>query len=501
MANIWATKTGNWSDTTVWNLGRLPTNGDVVAANGYTVTINMDLTGTNAPAAIQTSNIGGTAGGTFSIASNRQIGDASNVISVGGTGSTTTVITIQAGTYNVNFYVNVTGVSGSGAHGILNYSTGTVTVTGNATGGSSSYASGIHNSSTGTVSVTGNATGGSDSNAYGIRNNSTGTVSVTGNATGGSGSGAHGILNYSTGTVSVTGNVVPASSTNATGVYNSSTGTITINGDVYGGRNQPSAFANNGIITINGDLRWDNANSNTAAISTGVDGKIILNGNVMHLYATTGNYGTTLTVGRVLMRNGANTYTAYAEDNGTGVATGNPVMHYGTSLHSGSMPNESNVRYGTAYGPGDSRTGTCYVPSPASVLYGVPVDNTVGTATIDAASIASAVWNALRSSYSTTGTFGAVSEWAGGGGGSNSISGTVVSDSGNNSYMFKTDLSGTLIKYVGMFLQFDSTAAAATEIREIVDFNPTTQVVTVNKSFSVAPAAGDTFKLIGYSGR
>ncbi len=101
----------------------------------------------------------------------------------------------------------------------------------------------------------------------------------------------------------------------------------------------------------------------------------------------------TLTSGRVLLRNGANNYTAYAEDNGNGVATGNPMMHYGTNLHTGSMPSEDDVRYGVSYGPGGAYTGSCHVPAPESVLYGVPVDDTVGTAAVDRESIRAAVWD------------------------------------------------------------------------------------------------------------
>jgi len=37
MATITATKSGNWSDITVWDLGRVPIAGDDVALAGYTI--------------------------------------------------------------------------------------------------------------------------------------------------------------------------------------------------------------------------------------------------------------------------------------------------------------------------------------------------------------------------------------------------------------------------------------------------------------------------------
>ena len=44
MANRYAVATGNWSDTATWDGGTLPTAGDVVRPNGFTVTIDVDVT-------------------------------------------------------------------------------------------------------------------------------------------------------------------------------------------------------------------------------------------------------------------------------------------------------------------------------------------------------------------------------------------------------------------------------------------------------------------------
>ncbi|GIW59032.1 MAG: hypothetical protein KatS3mg087_0098 [Patescibacteria group bacterium] len=78
----------------------------------------------------------------------------------------------------------------------------------------------------------------------------------------------------------------------------------------------------------------------------------------------------------------------------------------------------------------------------------------------------------------------------------------VVADTSNTATTFKTDLSASSAdRYVGMVIKFAKTAAAADEVREIVYFDPTTSKVTLNKALSVVPNAGDTFYLVGYSGR
>lgn len=67
-----------------------------------------------------------------------------------------------------------------------------------------------------------------------------------------------------------------------------------------------------------------------------------------------------------------------------GVATGHPATN--------------NVRTGVVYGPTNNLTGTCAVPPAAAVSVGVPVDNTVGTAQLDANALAIALDAALTAS-------------------------------------------------------------------------------------------------------
>ena len=52
---------------------------------------------------------------------------------------------------------------------------------------------------------------------------------------------------------------------------------------------------------------------------------------------------------------------------------------FSTTNVAGGLPQVTDVRYGTLYGPINEYTGTCKVPTPDKVLLGNDVDNTVGT--------------------------------------------------------------------------------------------------------------------------
>jgi hypothetical protein len=64
-------------------------------------------------------------------------------------------------------------------------------------------------------------------------------------------------------------------------------------------------------------------------------------------------------------------------------------------------PTVNNVRFNTVYASG-TLTGTLRMPNPASVAFGVPVDNTTGTAVLSPQD----VWNVQTSALNTAGSIG-----------------------------------------------------------------------------------------------
>ena len=173
MAERWAVATGNWSSAATWNGGTLPDASDDVHANGFTITIDQDVTVLSLRTTAGTTPV---AGGGFTTSGSRTV----NADSVAGT---TTCLTVNAGGVQNG---NSTGGSASGAHGSYIQIGGIQN--GNSTGGSASGAYGSYIQIVGIQN--GNSTGGSASGAYGSSVQNGGIQN--GNSTGGSASGAHG---------------------------------------------------------------------------------------------------------------------------------------------------------------------------------------------------------------------------------------------------------------------------------------------------------------------
>ena len=222
MANRYAVKTGVWSDTTVWDGGTLPTIGDNVRSNNFTVTINQSINVTDlrndalAPAV---------AGGGF------QVTGSGYTITATVSAFPATILTINMAT------------------------TGSVTLVGNVNASlSTQNANGITvaGSAPTTINITGTiyggSVGGSSGQAYGINNgNSNSTVNIIGDVYGGysqqtgaiySSNSSFGII-CSNGFLNITGNIYAN-----TGASIACAGTINITGNVLGNNASNCALRN-----------------------------------------------------------------------------------------------------------------------------------------------------------------------------------------------------------------------------------------------------------------
>jgi hypothetical protein len=269
--------------------------------------------------------------------------------------------TSAAGTIDVTNASTVTGGSAASAYGLNNNSTGTVTITSSTvTGGSGGTAIGLNNNSTGTVTITSSTvTGGSSSTSYGIQNFSTGTVTITSSTvTGGSGGTSIGLNNASTGTVTVTSTTLTGGSgSSAYGIQNASTGTIVSTGDIT---------ATNSASGLSSD---------STAANVKISGSLIgsINGRPA-IYAAKYLIDPTPTTAK--FRQGKNGTTTYSD--------------FFTADNSFGQAAITDVRFGTVYASG-ALTGVAYIPAAGSVALGVPVDATIGTATLTEANVRAAL--------------------------------------------------------------------------------------------------------------
>jgi hypothetical protein len=257
----------------------------------------------------------------------------------------------------------------------INQSAGNITITGNVTGGTGANVHGI--SLTGAASqftINGDVRGGSGGSAHGI--NFGGTLgTVNGNVTGGGVSNAQGIRT-DTGGVNVTGNVI-----GNVGVGLNIAANSTIIGNVFGGGGNfgiGTATNNSFTVTVTGDVYASTTQVGIALIGTGTQ-VVNLTGN---MYNTLGR--SAIWCPNVFISNTATTL--WRMDTGGG----NYKFLYSADS-TPNLPPQTDVRFGTTFGPALSLTGTMVVPSASDVRENVPVDNTVGTGELTSADIISGI--------------------------------------------------------------------------------------------------------------
>lgn len=383
MATYFARKAGNINASDVW--ATTPSGvaaavtfvaGDVLVANSFAIAVNVD-TNLGATGQIRNDTTGGaTGGGGFTLASGvtltasiyqfstsgnccifNSVSPASATIIaatiVGGNGNSAAVDNTSSGTLVVNVSGTVGNGSGTAAVGVRNTSTGTIylTTSGGIFGGNGANAYGVSNTGTGAIYITGNTTGGTHSSSpHGVHNNTTGTIELIGIATGGINSGV-GANNAAGGTLRVTKAVGNGFGPGTSGL--SSTPGV-------------SNSSANGIVTVE-------------QIEFGALGQSPTSGAVR------------------LVANGSNNANFYTTTGGRKTLI--------DATQNAAMPAASDVRSGVNYASG-ALTGSCAVPAPASVGYGVPVDNTTGTAVLSLASVIQDLWAAPTSGMTTAGSIG-----------------------------------------------------------------------------------------------
>lgn len=345
MANVYAVKTGNWSDTTVWNTGALPTSADDVYCNNFTV--NFDTSAT-VLSVNNTPTSGVAQGGHLDLKAGSSLTcTATNGVVCGNVYESVLQSTIASGSCIVVANLYTSTLNNTAAATPCLYHTGAGTV---------NFIGGIIFSNGNNLQIA-------------IQNAGTGTINITavGNLTNSPVGPSHSyavIYNASTGTINITGNLLGQGDRNYV-VSNDNTGTLTVTGSLTMGNGKPCIAI--GSVSQNTFLSGPFL-SNSSGVQP----------NLAYRWKWISGIGASyMTV-----------------PNATGGTYKNLYTSDSTLSQSG-QPAASNVRSGTVYGPASELTGTCAVPNANSVAYGVPVDNTTGTAVLTSAAVKEACSKAV----------------------------------------------------------------------------------------------------------
>jgi len=329
-ATITASKSGNWSDTTVWTGGVLPGNSDTADTGAYNVTIDTDLTGTSAPAGLTTSNNSGY----FSVAAARQIGDGTHNVAISYGGNST------------NGFVRVTSGTLTLYGSVINTAFGHAVVT----SGSSGLT--INNGTNSAVTAS------TQSSTYAISWGSTGALNITGNITSaGSGTGASLYINAISSSAVINGNINYPSSNNGQLVIINASTTLTVNGNISNTGIGFGVRVNYGTLIINGQV--SNTSSGYAVALYNGANLVISNG-----------------TNTAVDENTSSGYGVYSNATGTIAITGNIVGANGTGYclyinATSSVLINGNVVYGSS-----STNGLIRVTSAGSLTINGSVTNT-----------------------------------------------------------------------------------------------------------------------------
>jgi len=415
MSNVYAIKSGSWSDTTVWNTGVLPTASDDVYANSYTITMNQD---TNISSLRNTASGSIVTGGTFLITSSVLItaslvgGSGSCVVfsanspasasilvnslnapnvtnsqTIYHSGSGTLTIRVT-GSYNPSGTIGTFLIYNIVGSGVLNHIGG---ISGNF--GTQTFV--VASTATTTINILGNAAGGS--NVAALDCNGSVTLNITGSITGGGNSGRGLALSTGNPVIGISGSI--NASTGGPGIIvNSGNPQITVIGNLTSDLNGSNYAINfqsvSGYLKVVGSMT---ANPNPV-VSTSTNCTCIFSG--PFICSTSGLLP--FSSPKIFLIPTSGSYFEFRDSSTNGSITPPPpatrMLSPGAIVDS---PATTNVRSGIVYASG-TLTGSLVVPPSQSVAYGIIYDTTTGSAILTAP----AIWDTQLNTMITSGSVG-----------------------------------------------------------------------------------------------
>jgi hypothetical protein len=400
MAVRYAIATGNWSSTSTWNGGTLPTSADDVYANGFTVTIDQNVTVLSISNAAQTPAV---AGGGFNVSTPQTITCTGTGIYAG---PTSLITNTSTGIVNINS----TTIFGVANFTINHNATGTLNITSNLTANAGSNNGGclvINN--TGTVNIVGTVT--TTTYAVCIRVAIANTLNITGDVRMDSAAGGPCTLQViaNNTVINITGNVYGQTLggtslqtinlvgsnciLNITGSLFPVTGTAASNAYVI-------TATNSHYIKIIGAISSPILGTNPSLINTSTSSINILSGPFI-----CGQYGFfPYLVTKMHLIPTTNSYIEFRDETTNGALFPGAIAPATRLVSPATLVDNlapSDVRFGTSYALG-TLTGTLRMPVANQVAFGVQVDNTFGNAVLTA----DGIWNYLASNITTADSIG-----------------------------------------------------------------------------------------------
>lgn len=347
MADILAAQDGNWHDTSTWVGGVIPTTGDDVYANSYTINIDSDASA---------SNVWNFAGAGAAIR-------GSFILNEG--------VALYSNFKAYNYVSNAPLIIHSASSGVSR-------LIGDTRG--AYQATALSKTGTGELQITGSVFGAYQYGGTCI-NISSGILNIKGDllsATGNQGYSGYRIYAQG-GTVNIDGNVFGTDTNTTDYIYLINTAKMYVYGNITSGATNLYTVRldnSNAFLFVSGSVSNVDKGNTCIFVDDNRTSDVVLHGNIEN-----SNTGVQAVYSRKLFLNptAPQSSTIATYDIDASLAASPRV--FSTANADPNSPSISDVRNGVVYGVGNSLTGTLIVPSATNVSNGVIFDNgTVGTA-------------------------------------------------------------------------------------------------------------------------